>query len=644
MKNIKNQRRVLPAELLEMLDLEERIMLANELHLTPPVKLKDKVFLNNISNFSATTLLSAIVRLRRPFIQMLQDIYHFMEVKEASGRTTTRAVVLPSTRGELRLLFNPALKDVIATTLNSQIVSTSIDSLEKRAREFRNLVISYMEDFHGSFVTEESEISRVWRMMKEANLENQYDPRYRLHKQFISEKFDRRIHAYNPEDFKRVEKFHRELEEILDTLYRVTRGLGENNWLPFQTTNGVLQDIKFALNSVQNKLGYIEEVNEYKEEVNSEVREEIYEDMWEKLLEKMRILKEEIFTACNFQTSATAICDFLNLDIWHERWRIYEIWILTHILQLFENLGFKVDMSARMSNGVWNLKFTNDKYPIALLISDNAILKVYYQLFLKNDSIGNVKRIESGAMPDIAVKKNDNEYLLVLDPKYGLTYNRSELIALAHRYADAFSADLTVIHNFYPMSYAKEVFSKNRRCLILSDIRPDSDALSKLDHDIISVVPDAWLPISDSIVILVDVSQSIQPVQNRITQAVDYELSHCLHHASPDSVLIFFNDKIVKEILLSDVQNTNEAFIKFFVGGTNLAAALEIAIKKLIDMRGPRSLLFFTDGKDSFDIVPLSQKILSAGLRVWIYEAVDSDEATSLQKLAQIIGGQYQRI
>jgi hypothetical protein len=136
MQNIKNQSRLLPAELLKMLDLEERIMLAGELHLTPPVNLDDIAFLNNISRFSATTLLNEIIHLKRPFIWMLQDIYNFMEVQEANGRTTTRAVVLPSARGELfRLLLNPDLKDAIATTLNSQTVSDSIDSLEKRAKE-----------------------------------------------------------------------------------------------------------------------------------------------------------------------------------------------------------------------------------------------------------------------------------------------------------------------------------------------------------------------------------------------------------------------------------------------------------------------------------------------------------------------------
>jgi hypothetical protein len=551
-----------------------------------------------------------------------------------------------------------------------------------------------MENIRGSLVMEESNPSRVIRMLDEAN--RLPDPIRQLRKRFISEKFDRRIHAYNPEDFKRVKKLQRELEEIFDTLKRVTRGLGENNWLPLQTTNDVLQAIKSGIDCVQDKLQYMEAVN-------SEVSEEIYEGKWAKLLENMRILKEEIFAACNFQTSATAICDFLNLDMWRERSLIYEIWTLTHILRLFENLGFKLDMSARMSNGVWNLKFGKDQNPVALLLTDNAILKVYYQLYLKSDCIGNIKRNKSGKylfswdeipgndneklveflgtrydicwvttakiekidggktisvitgsnsillrlnakknkvdlkiddgrtfklnartensklniysgdnMPDIAIKKNDNEYLLVLDPKYGLTYKRGELIALAHRYADAFLADLTVIHNFYPMSYNDEVFSKNRRCLILSDIRLGSDALSKLDHDIISIVPDAWLPTSDSIVILVDVSGSTQPVQNRIIQAVDNELRHCFHHASPGSVLIYFDDKIVKEILISDVQNTNEMFSKFSGGGTNLVAALETAIKKLMEMRGPHSLLFFTDGKDSFDIVPLSRGSTSA--------------------------------
>jgi hypothetical protein len=78
--------------------------------------------------------------------------------------------------------------------------------------------------------------------------------------------------------------------------------------------------------------------------------------------------------------------------------------------------------------------------------------------------------------------------------------------------------------------------------------------------------------------------------------------------------------------------------------GTDLVSGLETAVKKLESMRAPRSLLFFTDGQDSFDIVAMSERIRSAGLQLRIYEAVDSDKKTLLQELAHISGGSYERI
>ncbi len=60
-------------------------------------------------------------------------------------------------------------------------------------------------------------------------------------------------------------------------------------------------------------------------------------------------------------------------------------------------------------------------------------------------------------MPDIALRKKDGEFLVILDPKHGTSYGRAVLADLAKRYARAFSSNLTVIHNFYPMTYTYEV-------------------------------------------------------------------------------------------------------------------------------------------------------------------------------------------
>jgi hypothetical protein len=621
---MKNQRRVQPRELLEMLDLEERILLAGQLGLTPPENLNDSTFLGRISQFSATTLLSAIVRLRRPFIQMLQEIYQFMAREKARGRTTTRAVVLPSAQGDLQIVFDQSLQQAIATVLNSRIGSVSIDSLEQHAGELSRLVADYMRGIRGSPIRRETYLSHQMRCIPNPAM------------QIMARRMDTHSFVYHPKDIERVEGLYNDLKDIVDTFRRVSFELTQRDYLIPIDTNTVLRHLKDAINAVKYKVWDMEAHQPSPHDIDSP-HESIDENKWEDLLEKIRIVKEEIFAACDFQSSAASICDFLNLELWRERWRVYELWILTHLLQLFQNLGFEVDISSRVTDGIWNLKFTKDTRPVALLYGGTENLEVYYQLYAKGTN--------KGDMPDIALKK-DGEFLVILDAKHGTSYDRVVLADLAKRYAKAFSSKLTIIHNFYPMTYTYEVVLENPRCLIISNVAPNTEEVTKLDREIISILQ-SWLPQGESIVILVDVSGSTLPIRDRMTKAIKRVLSNSRRRALPGSIIMFFSDRLVKEIPLSDLRNIDDidkVLSNSFGGGTNLASALETAVKKLTSMRAPRSLLFFTDGQDSFDIVAMSERISSAGLRLWIYEAVDSDNKTPLQELAQISGGSYERI
>jgi hypothetical protein len=147
---MKDQRRIDSFELVELIDLEERKELASHFELSPPQTLKDTAFVREISRFSTTTL-SAIIKLRRPFIHILQEIFSFMQGQECKGRTTTRAVVLENLQQELDF-FDTALQKAIATALNSRSVSVSKDSLEMGAEELKSDVVKEMRRVCGSSV------------------------------------------------------------------------------------------------------------------------------------------------------------------------------------------------------------------------------------------------------------------------------------------------------------------------------------------------------------------------------------------------------------------------------------------------------------------------------------------------------------
>jgi hypothetical protein len=106
------------AELLALLDLEERKELARELKLPPPKRLRDRAFSTTISTFSVTTLLQTILRMRTPLIRMLQEVHQFLEQQEIRGRTNVRVVALPEAQGEMQVVFSTALKEAVAAALD----------------------------------------------------------------------------------------------------------------------------------------------------------------------------------------------------------------------------------------------------------------------------------------------------------------------------------------------------------------------------------------------------------------------------------------------------------------------------------------------------------------------------------------------
>ena len=125
-------KRLQPADLLEMLDLDERKMLAAELEIEGPRNFKDKEFQAQVSEFSFSTILTLIVRLRRPVIEMLQKVFDFLDKLQISGRTTVRAIVLPGSETELEFVIDDHLKGVVATSLSANGDGASFKDLARR--------------------------------------------------------------------------------------------------------------------------------------------------------------------------------------------------------------------------------------------------------------------------------------------------------------------------------------------------------------------------------------------------------------------------------------------------------------------------------------------------------------------------------
>src|SRR2546428_1434816 len=236
----KKNRRIKPAELLEMLDLEERMALASEIGLTLPKTLNDQAFASSITEFSATTLLRTIVRLRSPVIEMLKEVYQFLKKEEVRGRTTVWTVVLPKAKGDLEVLFNPALKEAVVTALDKRAMSTSIDSLEELAQELKDRIKTCMNSIPVTWVRSETEES----------LDMKSDPYMAV----IAHQFRRQRKVYHRQDYEHVLEYYNDLRDFVEKLEDVKLGSNSGDWLSVQMIETVFEELRNEVDSVQVKL------------------------------------------------------------------------------------------------------------------------------------------------------------------------------------------------------------------------------------------------------------------------------------------------------------------------------------------------------------------------------------------------------
>ncbi len=444
--------------------------------------------------------------------------------------------------------------------------------------------------------------------------------------------FDEQVDVYHPKDIAYVQTYYKELRNFIKKFDTATRNIEDARWLPVLKERKMRRRLQEGVEAVFEKLRAMES-----ERPDTTARKTIDQATWQGLLEKTQLYKEAFFAACAFQKDASLLYDFLHLDIWRQSWRIYELWMLIHLLKLFTHLGFQIDIHERLIGDMWNLKFAKDDRPAALLRRKTLSLAVYYQLYAHD--------ADQGDMPDIAIKKADGTFLLVFDPKYGIKYRRNKLVTVAKRYARSFSPELTVIHNFYPMtSYQYDVLSSTPRCLVTSDVRPHSSTAEKIDQEVFALFPAEWLIAEHTGIFIIDISGSTSSLRERIGLAVRKEFQDFLNRGIVDGSLILFSDRVMDTIPFSQIQDVAEILKRPLEGGTDLARGIETAITALSEKEGRRTLLLFTDGEDRLDVLDLYHKLCMVKVHLQVYEARDTDMSTPLQELAEKCGGEYQRI
>ena len=624
------QKRIKPVELIQMLDLDERNDLASLLGINPAESLDDEDFQNQIIQFSATTLLSSILQIRRPFFSMIETVYAFLEKQEISSRTTGKVVLLNDFNEEISLNFNASLHELTVSALNKRSISKHRETIEESTEKLKKIVLAQIKKIKGSKVNVKS---RKLDARKIVLAQYRNDSRGGHSNGFHG----RTQTMFDPSDIKKINALMNDFRDFIELFKTAIQTKGNiKTFSPEEILNRLEKTRKLLKTKLGEMNHYYVRPSDYKQ---SDLKREINENEWESLIESFRIFKEDLLANCDYEAETIELGDFLNLHIWQERWRIYELWTLVYLINIFERQGFEVDVSSRIKNGKWDLKYTRDSKPIAVLSNGTVSLDVYYQLYSKGAS--------SGDMPDIAIKLAD-DFLLIFDPKHGKTYPLGTLSETARRYAALAETDrtstissLTVVHNFYPMSYKKEELDTVQRSLVMSDIRPNSPALADLEQEILLILPADWKRPTESIIILIDVSPSMVPSKPLVIEKAGEIFSTHHLNANAGSAVMMFADNVICKKSFDKIGDFNQDFSLYTGNGTNLQSAMSEAIDNLQGLPTPRRIFLFTDGDGLTDISTLIKKILKNDIFLEVWSINSLDENDLLKELISKIRGSF---
>lgn len=622
------QKRIKPVDLIQMLDLDERNELAAMLGMNSSESLDDENFQNQIIQFSATTLLSSILQIRRPFFSMIETVFAFLENQEISGRTTGKVLLLNEFDKEVSLNFNASLHKSVVSALSKRAISKHRETIEEGAENLEKIISAQIKKIKGCKVNVKSrKIDR--RKLISAAIRNDsqsvYSNGFHGQTRIMFDRFDfKKINA--------LTKDFRDFTELFKTAIQTKR-----NFKAF-SPESILNRLERTRRQLKIKIGEMNCYNvrpgDFRE---SDLKREINENEWESLIESFRIFKEDLLANCDYEAETTELCDFLNLDIWQERWRIYELWTLVYLISIFERQGFEVDISSRIKNGKWDLKYAKDSKPIAVLSNGTVSLDVYYQLYSKGSSAGD--------MPDIAVKSG-SDFLLIFDPKHGKTYPLGNLSEVARRYAALAEmnrtttvSSLTVVHNFYSMHYEKEELDTVQRSLVMSGIRPNSPALAELEQEILSILPPDWKRPTESIIILIDVSPSMDTAKPLVIEKAGEVFSSHRLNANAGSAVMLFADGVICKKPFDHVEDFSQDFCSYTGNGTNLQSAISEAIDHLQRLPTPSRIFLFNDGDGLTDIEALTEKILAHEISLEVRSINSPGEDHLIKKLIDKVGG-----
>lgn len=177
------------------------------------------------------------------------------------------------------------------------------------------------------------------------------------------------------------------------------------------------------------------------------------------------------------QLEGERLFDLLRVDLWTTRPQLYEVWLLTAVLDWIESRGWRVELQKithRAGAGpVWALAYAKDTRPCARVFGpDGDGREIFYQLYRP-----------SGDMPDLCMLHGRSP-VWSLDAKHSEAggYSLSDYRRTAERYRDSFGAPLSLVAEYFPRLDLRipNPFAFGQGAALILDARPGGEGAAML--------------------------------------------------------------------------------------------------------------------------------------------------------------------
>ena len=407
-------------------------------------------------DLSAEHLISSLLRYCKRFSDLVEDICSILTQINTNISGTIQISDLEVGLNITPLRSGWAFEKEIRRTFDVTSASEAARSIDRLAKS-----ISFFSLYGSPPHYEDSEIGSMLR--KRAEIEMDMSDR------ILADMLRQKIYLVHPSDVAHIVNARNEVERAISKL-------------PF-AQNPPLQH---AIKGLEHSLRILESRVRTMARIDALSATPRMSKMYAKISEVLATIETIFVENAEAKRTELMLADFVRTEFWRQRWRIYEIWILTLVIRFTLQYGAAIEL-LNIESGVWVLRYARASRPCAVAHLGAKDLYLYYQLHIADCPESN------SGMPDIILAEEGIRgatAILVIDPKHGRSYTRGTVRKTLNRYRRLLEADLTAIVNYYEHpSYPFLHFADGtHQSILASGAQPDSLVIKRLESAINGVL------------------------------------------------------------------------------------------------------------------------------------------------------------